>query len=59
MDTFGALPIFAIFVAAVGTAYFGGQLAIRHLPAKGVTSIFVLMVTLSLLRYAADLLQLL
>ena len=44
---------------ALTTANFSRMFAIKHIPERVIISTFILMVTLSLLRYSADLLNLL
>jgi len=56
---FGLSGIIITFVLALVTAYFSGSLAIKHIPERAIVSTFIVMISLSLLRYAADLLNLL
>lgn len=58
-DTYGLIGIISTFCLAVIAAYFSGTLAIKYIPESVIMSTFVMMITLSLLRYAADLLNLL
>ena len=58
-DSYGIIGILITFLLALTTAYFSGMFAIKHIPERVIISTFILMVTLSLLRYAADLLNLL
>ena len=58
-DTYGTIGILLTFIIAIITAYLSGSIAIKYIPEKVIIITFVLMITLSLLRYATDLLNLL
>ena len=54
---FSTSLLIATPLLALGSAYMGGRLSFRNLPASAITWIFITMVSMSLLRYLTDLIS--